>query len=219
MSEWPPSEGIVLYGDRLWESPYVFSAFVAVKEKGLPLEVRELDLDRGDQHAAYYRDLSLTGRVPCIEHRGLAFTESLAIIEYLDETYPPPKYTRLLPAETGQRARARQILGWLRSDLLPLREERPTSTIFFAPAKAKLSDNASAAAQKLLRIADEVIPLGEGDLFGSWSIVDSELTLMLQRLIANRDSVPERIARYAARQWQRPSVQAYVKHERPPLAS
>jgi glutathione S-transferase len=34
---------------------------------------------------------------------------------------------------------------------------------------------------------------------------------MLHRLILNRDPVPERIARYAARQWQRPSIQAFVK--------
>jgi glutathione S-transferase len=213
------SDLVILYGDRRWESPYVFSIFVALREKAVPFEVRSLDLARGEAHMAPFAELSLTERVPCIEHRGLAFSESLAIIEYLDEVFAGPSQPRLLPTAVLPRARARQLLGWLRSDLLPLREERPTSTMFYERASAKLSPSAQAAADKLLRIAERVIPEGDGELFGAWSIADADLALMLHRLILNGDAVPERARRYAIRQWQRSSVRAYLEQQRPARSS
>lgn len=47
-------------------------------------------------------------------------------------------------------------------------------------------------------------------LFASWSIVDAELAMMLQRLIQNGDAVPERLKNYALKQWQRPTVQKWL---------
>jgi glutathione S-transferase len=210
-----PDRPIVLYGDRMWDSPYVFSVYVALREKALPFEVSGLDLDRGEQHVARFRDRSLTARVPAIEHDGLVLSESLAIIEYLDERFPAPGWRPLLPATTVQRARARQLLGWLRSDLLALRDERPTTTMFFERSTKPLSEKARAAADKLVRVAESVVPRGEGDLFGAWSIADADLAFMLHRLILNDDEVPERLVRYAARQWSRPSLRGFVEHERP----
>jgi glutathione S-transferase len=210
------SQPIILYGDRTWDSPYVFSVFVALSEKGLAFEVREVDLDAGEQRAPSHRARSLTERVPCIEHDGFSLSESLAIIEYLDDAFAPPKHARVLPADIAQRARARQLLGWLRSDLMPLRDERPTTTMFYARAEAPLTEKARAAADKLVRVAEQVIPAGEGALFGAWSCADADLSFMLQRLILNGDALPERVRRYAVAQWQRPSVRAYVEHARPP---
>jgi len=217
MAEAPtvPDRPIVLYGDRLWDSPYFFSVFVALREKSLPFEVSTLDLDRGEQHVPRFRERTLTGRIPALDHDGLVLSESLAIIEYLDERFPAPGWRSLLPATTVQRARARQLLGWLRSDLLALRDERPTTTMFYERATVPLSEKAKAAADKLIRVAEQVVPKGEGDLFGLWSTADADLAFMLHRLILNDDDVPERLVRYAARQWSRPSVRAFVEHDRP----
>jgi glutathione S-transferase len=44
-----------------------------------------------------------------------------------------------------------------------------------------------------------------------------DLAMMLQRLVAHGDSVPEPLAEYANLQWHRPSVQQWIKHERPRL--
>jgi glutathione S-transferase len=159
---------------------------------------------------------SITARVPCIDHDGFMLSESLAIIEYLDDSFSGPAYPSLLPRGTLPRARARQLLGWLRSDLLPLRDERPTTTMFHARATKPLGAKAQAAADKLLRIAEQVIPRGEGELFGNWSAADGDLAFMLHRLILNGDPVPERVARYATRQWSRPSIRGYVEQKRPP---
>ncbi|MCA3783732.1 MAG: glutathione S-transferase, partial [Burkholderia sp.] len=54
-------------------------------------------------------------------------------------------------------------------------------------------------------------------LFGEWSIADVDLAVMLNRLVLNDDPVPQRLADYARGQWERASVQRWVKLKRPPL--
>lgn len=206
---------ITLFVDHDWVSPYVFTAYVALVEKGLEHDVVELDLGRGDHRGADYASRSLTARVPTLRHNDFWLSESQAIVEYLDDAFPGRP--RLLPTDVRERARARQILAWIRSDLLPLREERPTTTMFYTPATAPMSERARAAADKLVRVAEALIPEGHDTLFATWSIADADLAFVLHRLILNHEAVPERIAAYAARHWQRPSVRRFVDRERPPL--
>lgn len=205
---------IVLYAERFWYSPYAFTAFVGLKEKGLPFETRVLDLEGGDQRKPEYRDRSLTARIPSIEHDGFALSESAAIVEYLDDVFRPPEWPRLLPEDAKERARARQVMGWIRSDLLPLREERSTATMFFAKANAPLGPAAKAAAEKLVYVAERLVADARENLFDTWSIADADLAFILHRLILNDDPVPARVKRYAEMQWQRPSIRAFVAKER-----
>jgi len=51
--------GYRLYGETLWISPYVFSSFVALHEKGIPFNVVEVDLAKGAHLQPRYRDASL----------------------------------------------------------------------------------------------------------------------------------------------------------------
>jgi glutathione S-transferase len=204
---------LTLMVDRVWESPYVFNAFVALSEKQLVFDIKEIDLAGGEQRAAAYAVASITARVPALIHDGFWLTESNAIVEYLEESFPDSK--RLLPKRNPDRARARQILSWLSSDLLPLREERSTATLFFDRATAPLSDAARAAAGKLVRVTEQLLPGDHATLFEEWSIADAALSLMLHRLILNGDPVPERVAKYAARTWQRKSVRDFVERPRP----
>jgi glutathione S-transferase len=206
-----------LYTDTLWISPYVFSAFVALTEKGLPFETVAVALEKGAQHEPAFLDRSLTGRVPALADGDFVLAESQAIVEYLEEAYP--QGTRLLPAGVKERARARQILAWIRSDLMPVREERSTATMFYERAGKPLSAAGQKAAGKLVRVADALIPADGGALFGAWSIADSDLAFMLHRLILNGDAVPPRVRAWAEAQWKRPSVQAFVTRERPPFVS
>lgn len=208
-----PSQ-IALYSDRFWISPYVYSCFVALTEKGLPFDVVDVALDRKEQHNPEFRDRSLTGRVPALRHGDFWLSESAAIIEYLDETFAGTGVA-LLPPDREDRARARQIMGWIRSDLLALREERPTTTIFYAPTKKPLSANAQTAAEKLVRVASQIVREGETTLFGTWSIADADLAFVLHRLILNNDPVPSALKTYAEATWRRPSVRAFVERERP----
>jgi glutathione S-transferase len=204
-----------LSSESMWISPYGFSSYVALREKGADFEVRDVVLAEGAHLEPPYRDSSLTARVPSLEHDGFHLAESGAIAEYLEEVLPPPRYPRLLPAGVRERARARQIMGWLRSDLGALRDERSTVTMFYKWKLPPLTPAGEASARKLCRVAEQVIPAGGDALFGAWCLADSELAFMLHRLILAGEAVPTRVREYAQAQWQRASVRAFVEHARP----
>jgi glutathione S-transferase len=206
-----PASQLLLYVDDDFVSPYAFSAFVAVSEKGQPFELKLLNLAARENLAPDFAALSLTQRIPTLVHGDFALSESSAIAEYLDEVFPQPP---LYPREPRARARARQVQAWLRTDLLPLRQERSTEAVFDRPTDAPLSDKARAAADRLLAVAEALLPQGGDHLFGQWCIADADLALMLNRLVRNGDAVPARIADYARAQWQRPSVQQWLERFR-----
>ncbi|HZP40765.1 MAG TPA: glutathione transferase [Candidatus Binatia bacterium] len=202
-----------LYGEPFWISPYVFTCFVALREKGLPFETDVLPLHERAQRAPAYRDRSITAKVPALEHDGFWLAESSAIVEYLEDAFPG---ARVLPSDFRARARARQLQAWIRSALLALREERPTTTMFYERAATPLSPAGREAAAELVRVADLVVPARGGALFGAWCVADADLAFMLHRLLLNDEPVPSRIADWARAEWERPSVRAFVTHERPP---
>ncbi len=197
-----------LYVDSRYTSPYAMSAFVALTEKGLPFDLITLDLNKAEQYAADFSQKSLTSRVPTLDHDGFYLSESSAIDEYVDETFPGIK---LYPSTPKEKAKARQVQAWLRSDLMPIRMERSTEVIFYKPVTTPLSESAKEASKKLFFIADQLLQAGQQNLFGEWCIADTDLALMLNRLVLNGDSVPEKLATYAKHQWQRASVQEWVK--------
>ena len=203
-----------LYVDAQFTSPYAMSVFVALREKGLAFDTLTVDLDAAQHQAADFTQLSLTQRVPTLEDGHFALSESSAITEYLEETHPA---TPIYPADPKQRARARQVQAWLRSDLLPIRQERSTLVVFYGQKMPPLSPVAETAAAKLISAAQALLVGNPAYLFGEWSIADVDLAVMLNRLILNGDSVPAELVDYAHRQWQRPSVQAWVNLKRPAL--
>ncbi|RZK99847.1 MAG: hypothetical protein EOP36_17940 [Rubrivivax sp.] len=76
-----------------------------------------------------------------------------------------------------------------------------------------LSPSGQAAAQQLITLAGQLVNDAGDDLFGPWCIADTELALMLNRLVANQDRVPPKLKAYVKRQWQRPSVQAWIRQQ------
>ncbi|MCC7538940.1 MAG: glutathione transferase [Deltaproteobacteria bacterium] len=207
---------VTLFGESHWDSPFVFTAVVALEEKRVPYEVVPFDLDKKEHLAneAFVRG-SLTERVPAIRHGGFWLSESSAIVEYLEEIFPIPKHDPLLPEGPWERARARQVMAWLRSDLYGLREDRPTTTMFYERATAPLSSKGRAAADKLIRVTEALLPSTGAPPFGvNFCLADADLSFMLHRLILNGDDVPPRVRAYAEKHWARPSVQVFVRHAR-----
>jgi glutathione S-transferase len=209
-----PQSPLILFVDHQFTSPYAMSAYVSLLEKGIPFTTERLDLGAQQHQQTAYRQQSLTARVPTLVHEGFSLSESSAISEYLEEVFAPPAYAAVYPQDVQHRARARQIQAWLRSDLMPVRNERGTDTVFITPTSTPLSTAALQAADKLFRVAEQLLPEGAGHLFGNWCIADTDLALMLNRLIMNGDAVPERLKTYATQQWQRPSVQQWVQQQR-----
>lgn len=205
---------LILYVDSKFTSPYAMSVFVTLTEKGLPFEMKTIDLGAREHLNPAYADLSVTQRIPTLVHGDFRLSESSAISEYLEEVFPAPGYPRVYPADTRQRARARQVQAWLRSDFLPIREERNTETVFIRRAERPLSRTALASAFKLYMGADKLIREGALNLFDEWCIADTDLALMINRLLLNGEAVPARLAAYAKHQWQHESVQAWVNQKR-----
>lgn len=198
---------MLLHVDSRFLSPYALSAFVALKEKGLTFELSTVSLEAQANLAADYRRQSLTARVPMLEDGEFRLSESSAIAEYLEDAYP--ERARLYPQDLRQRARARQLQAWLRSDLMALREDRNTEVVFLRPAAGTLAPEARQAAGKLIAAAEQLLPADGGELFGAWCLADTDLALMLKRLQYD-EVLPPRLAAYAERQWRRPAVQDWL---------
>jgi len=201
-----------LFVDSNYLSPYVMSAFVVLREKKIPFEMVPVNLESKENLAPEYAALSTTLRVPTLNDGDFNLSESSAIGEYLEDCYPE---VAVYPNDVRSKAKAREIQAWLRSDLMPIREERSTEVVFLKRSPPPLSAMAQTAARKLIAAAETLLPAGSNSLFAAWSIADTDLALMLNRLVFAGDKVPERLANYARLQWQRPSLQEWVNMKRP----
>jgi glutathione S-transferase len=205
---------MLLYVDANFASPYALVAFVSLLEKDLTFDIETVDLAAQGHHRPEFCKTSITRRVPTLVHDGFALSESSAICEYIDETFAG---TRLYPSDPRDRARARQVQAWMRSDLMPIREERPTFVVFCGAKRPALSTAARASADLLFSGALTLLQGRTDNLFGDWSIADVDLAMMLQRLIVLGDPVPQRLVDYAALQWRRPALQQWIHRARPAL--
>lgn len=96
---------------------------IALALKGLPYEYAAVHLLRGggQQHSEVYRDVNPDGLVPALEDRTHTLTQSLAIIEYLEELHPSPA---LLPSDAADRAYVRAVAFQLACDVHPINNLR-----------------------------------------------------------------------------------------------
>ncbi|MDQ3058450.1 MAG: maleylacetoacetate isomerase [Pseudomonadota bacterium] len=98
-----------------------FRVRIALELKGLRYEYVPVHLARGDHQKEPYAALSADALVPLLEVDGAKLSQSMAIIEYLDETYPVPA---LLPTDALGRARVRALAQSLACEIHPLNNLR-----------------------------------------------------------------------------------------------
>lgn len=105
-----------MYGN--WRSAAAFRVRIALKLKGIAYEETFIDLDAGDQHKPEFRAINPQGAVPALfDGDGPPLTQSLAILDYLEETKGG---VRLLPEDPRARARARSLAQVVACDTHPL---------------------------------------------------------------------------------------------------
>jgi maleylacetoacetate isomerase len=121
-----------------WRSSASYRVRIALNLKSLPYTYHGVNLmkDGGEQFGKTYRGVNPQGRVPTLVHNGQRFSQSLAIIEYLDEMHHQPA---LLPRDPEGRARVRMLSQVIACDIQPLQN---TSTTKYLKEVLKLDDKA-----------------------------------------------------------------------------
>jgi maleylacetoacetate isomerase len=106
-----------------WRSSAAYRVRIALDLKGLRHEAVPIHLlkDGGKQHTAAYTHVNPQRLVPALEADGAVLTQSLAIIEYLDERHPRPA---LLPGDAEDRARLRAMALAVAADIHPIQNLR-----------------------------------------------------------------------------------------------
>lgn len=104
-----------------FRSSAAFRTRIALNLKGLKPKDVYIHLRKGGQDADAYIALNPQGLVPTLVHDGRVISQSLAIIEYLDEVFPDPP---LLPKDALGRARVRQIAYAIACDIHPINNLR-----------------------------------------------------------------------------------------------
>lgn len=125
-----------LYG--FFRSSAAYRVRIALNLKNVAYDHAFVHLLRGEQHKAYAK-LNPQKLVPALEIDGALLTQSLAILEYLEETQPEPP---LLPGDAPGRARVRGIALQIACDIHPL---NPPRVLNYLAAKLGASEDARLA--------------------------------------------------------------------------
>jgi maleylacetoacetate isomerase len=101
-----------------WRTSATFRVRVALRMKGIDATEHQVNLDAGEQRSEAFLKINPLAAIPALVTPGHPpLTQSLAILEFLEELQPTPP---LLPADLHGRARVRSISGMLASDTHPL---------------------------------------------------------------------------------------------------
>lgn len=106
-----------------WRSSAAYRVRIALNLKELEYDLMPVHLikDGGQQHSKQYHALNPQELIPTLVHGQRILSQSLAIIEYLDETHPQPA---LLPGAATERARVRALAQAIACDIHPINNLR-----------------------------------------------------------------------------------------------
>ncbi len=110
-----PAKGITLYG--YFRSSTSFRVRIALALKGIAYEYKPVNLLIGEHKEAAYRAIHPQGLVPALVHNGQVVTQSMAIMEYLDDIAPDPL---LVTGTAAQKARIRAMAQIIACDIHPM---------------------------------------------------------------------------------------------------
>src|SRR6266404_3195887 len=175
---------LVLYVGEKNISSWSMRGWLALTHKGVPFEERTIAL-KEDRDRSRRRQVSPTGKLPVLHHGSIVIPDSLAIIEYLEETFPAPKHPALWPAVSAARAHARWLAAAMHSGFMKLREGMSFNTCFLPRRKPAGAEALADAAEMLALFEDALGRKGSGPfLLGAYGAVDAVYAPAIVRLTA-----------------------------------
>ncbi|MCI0655741.1 MAG: glutathione S-transferase [Acidobacteria bacterium] len=189
---------LVLYIGEKNISSWSMRGWLAMHIKELSFEERTIEL-RTDKDRRQRREVSSTGRVPVLRHGDLTIPDSLAIIEYLEETFPAPKHPPLWPTEKSARAHARWLAAAMHSGFPKLREGM-SFNLCFLRSQPKPPQEAVQEATEMLDYFEDALSRKQAQgafLFGDFGAVDAMFAPAVLRL-TSFDVPTQRAPRAAA---------------------
>jgi len=109
-----------------WRATAPYRVRIGLALKGVAYDYVPIDLIAGEQRGEAYRAVNPQGLTPALDIGGRVLTQSLAILEWLEETRPEPP---LLPADPLDRAAVRAMAGVIACDIHPLNNTRVGRTL------------------------------------------------------------------------------------------
>ena len=122
-----------------YRSTAAYRVRIALKLKQIDYQQQAVNLLTSEQTEDDYQQINPQKLVPVLEHKGKRITQSMAILEYLEEVYPEPS---ILPKDTLERATARSLANVIACDIHPLNNLRVLKYLvgeLAAEEKAKLN--------------------------------------------------------------------------------
>ena len=196
-------------------SSWSMRPWVAMRQLGIAFDevmVRFDSFAPSSQFKQTMQALSPTGNVPLLVHDGLAVWDTLAIAEYLAETFP---HAGVWPSAAPDRARARSLCAEMHSGFTALRSHCPMNIEAHLPeVGAKIWAEHAAVRANVARIVEMWSTLlqahGGPMLFGSFSMVDAFFAPVCMRLHTYDLPVPPAIRTYIDRVRALPAVQDWI---------
>jgi maleylpyruvate isomerase len=173
-----------------WRSSSSWRVRWALAHKGIPFEVVPVNLLRAAQREASFRAINPIGHIPALEVApGRVLSESVAIVEWLEQTRPEPA---LYPSDPWARARVRQVCELINAGIQPLQNlvvlEKVSSDAEVKKAWARdFNERGLRALDSLLRALDQ--ELGEGTFAVGDTLTAADLFLVPQVYSARRFGV------------------------------
>jgi glutathione S-transferase len=196
-------------------SSWSMRPWVLLKQAGIAFEevmVRFDSFDAGSSFKKTLAPVSPVGKVPTLVVDGFAIWDTLAIAEYVAETWIEKN---LWPTEAKARARARSVCAEMHSGFVGLRSACPMNIEASLPEVGQLLwRDKPAVRADVGRLVDMWSTLlqehGGPMLFGEFSVADAYFAPVCMRLTTYVLPVPPQIAAYVARVRALPGVQAWV---------
>jgi glutathione S-transferase len=189
---------------KLYWHPYSIMPWrvrIALQEKALDCSLEKVDVFSSTARSPEFLRLNPFGQIPVLEDDGLIITESIAILEYLEERYPLPA---LMPDDAPSRARVRELMCW-GTDYWPLAWKK-----WMAPRLKSVTWTDESVSEGRKELAAHLDVLEDRLATGPW-LVDSyslaDVCYAPMVLVLDRVGLEEEIA-------VRPGVSAWVSRLR-----